>query len=106
MAAAPSLHSPPPDQSYLQQPAGSLVLLLLGQHMGAHQGHILVVQEVLAELAVQHSRDQWLHLDRIILEVSAQRGSENHQLFQGWASAPTAPQQLQEALHPMLGYTL
>lgn len=52
-----SLCTPPADQSYLQQLAGSLVLLLLDQHTGAHQGHICIVQEILVELAVQHGCD-------------------------------------------------
>lgn len=106
VVAAEPLCAPLTDPSYLQQPAGSLVLLLLGQHPGTHEGHVRIVQEVQAELTVQHGCDQGLHLGGVILEVSAQPACKSHQLRQGWPSAPTLPQQLQEALHPTLGRPL
>lgn len=104
VVAAEPLRTPLTDLSYLQHPAGSLVLLLLGQHPGTHEGHVRIVQEMQAELTVQHGCDQGLHLGGVILEVSAQPACESHQLCQGWASAPTLPQQLQETLHPTLGW--
>ena len=109
VAASPLFTPPSPnphltDQLYLQQPAGGLVLLSLGQHAGAHQGHIRIVQEVQAELAVQHGCDQGLHLGGVILEVAAQPACEGHQLRQGQAGALVSPQQLQEALHCQAGW--
>lgn len=56
---------------YLQKPAGRLLLLLLGQDTGTHQGHICIVQEVRAQLAVQNGRNQRLHLSEVILDVMA-----------------------------------
>lgn len=94
------LRTPPHRPAYLQYPAGSLMLLLLGQHSGTHEGHVRIVQKVQAELTIQHSRDQGLYLGRVILEVPTQPACKSHQLRQWWLSIPSVPQQPQEALHP------
>jgi hypothetical protein len=77
---ATSLCTPSHHQSYLQKPAGRLLLLLLNQDTGTHQGHMFIVQQVQTELAGQNSCHQRLHLGEIILEVPAQPACESHQL--------------------------
>lgn len=79
------------------------MLLLLGQYSGTHEGHVRVVQEVQAERAVQHGADQGLHPGWVILQFPAQPACESHHLCQGWPTAPSLPQQPQEALHPVSG---